>query len=69
MTVTNLLIIAALYAGGAAVVPDCDENPTWISDYLAQQGIATDTDSLLREVVEEPRLWSRKTNKDAGGPK
>jgi hypothetical protein len=55
MIVSNLLIVTMLYAGGGAVAPDCDENPTEVSDHLAQQGIATDNDSLLREVVEEPR--------------
>jgi HEAT repeat protein len=59
MIVTNLLILAMLYASGGAVAVDHDEFRNGARDFLAKHGVATDNDSLLRAVAEDKRYYIR----------
>jgi HEAT repeat protein len=53
MIVSNLLVLAILYASGGAVIVDHDEYRNGARDFLARHGVATDADSLLRAVAED----------------
>jgi HEAT repeat protein len=59
MIVSNLLIFVMLYASSSAVAVDRDEYRSWARNFLAQHGVVTDNDSLLRAVEGDKRPFIR----------